>query len=264
VTSGHAQWEELAAGHALNALEPEDEQAFLGHLRGCDRCRADLAALEGVTAQLAYAAEPAEPPADLGRRILDAAAAERPTVFAPADGRRALRSAGPKRARRPGRVWQPTFRLASLATAAAVVAVTALGAWNVLLRADSRTQSEALSRRTAALRCLAAPESAKFPLRSVNEPRGSACVSGDRAYLVVDRMAPNDRDSQIYVLWWMDRAHGLHAVEGFDVPGSGTGVYELPIGVAQSELRAMAISLENGRRVPSQPTRRIASGAVQT
>jgi hypothetical protein len=266
VTSAHARWDELAAGHALNVLEPEDEHAFLDHLRGCDRCRDELASLKGVTAELAYAAEPAEPPADLGRRILDAAAAERPAVFAP-DGRRDVvrrLPARPRKAARGGRVWHPTFRLASLGTAAAVVAVVALGGWNLQLRADSKAKQTAIARRTAALQCMAAPESAKFPLRSVNEQRGRACIAGDRAYLVVDRLAANDRENQLYVLWWQDSGNGLHAVEGFDVPRSGTAVYELPISVAQSEVRAMAISLEPGRRVPSQPTRRIAAGAVES
>ena len=34
----HERFEELAAGHALGALEPEDEQAFLAHVPACARC----------------------------------------------------------------------------------------------------------------------------------------------------------------------------------------------------------------------------------
>ena len=38
--SSHQDWEEIAAGHALGALEPDDEQRFEAHLRTCAECRA--------------------------------------------------------------------------------------------------------------------------------------------------------------------------------------------------------------------------------
>ena len=40
----HERFEELAVGHALAALEPEDEQTFLLHLRGCAACERAVAA----------------------------------------------------------------------------------------------------------------------------------------------------------------------------------------------------------------------------
>ncbi|HEU0132372.1 MAG TPA: anti-sigma factor [Mycobacteriales bacterium] len=252
MTTGHGQWEELAAGHALNALEPEEEHAFLDHLRGCDRCRRDLAALREVAGEMAWAAEPAEPPAALGRRIMEAAAAERPAPFAPAA----------PRALRQRRVWQPTVRPAMLATAAAVVAALGLATWNLALRADNAAKRDALGRRTAALSCLAAPETRKFELRSPNEPRGAACLAGDRAYLVVDRMEPNDAARSVYVLWWQDAKAAMHPVERFDVTGTRAAVFELPLTVAPADVRAVAVSLEPGRGLPSVPTRQIASGAA--
>ena len=36
--SDHEEWEELAAAHALGALEPEDEQRFEAHLLTCREC----------------------------------------------------------------------------------------------------------------------------------------------------------------------------------------------------------------------------------
>lgn len=256
--TAHSEWEALAAGHAFNALEPEDEQAFLAHLAGCDRCMRDLASYESVGAGLAHAVEPAEPPADLGRRILDAAHAERPAVFPPTPERVALFR--PKR----GRVWQPTFRLATLGTAAAFVLVLALSAWNVVLRTESATTRAALDRRTAALRCLTAADSARAQLASETDKRGTACVGGGKAYVFVDRLAPNDTASSVYVLWWQDGKEGLHAVAPFDVPESGTALFELPMSVPPSDVRGLAISLEPGRGMPTAPTQRIAYGAVQT
>lgn len=259
MTAGHAAWDELAAGYAVNALEPEDEHAFLDHLRGCDTCKRTLAELEQVTGQLAHAAEPAAPPPDLGRRILDAAAAERPARFGtepPVD----LFGAPRAPRKRAPRTWQPTFRLASLATAAAVAAVLGLGVWNLTLRGDTRVQQAALERRDKALACLASPEAKTFVLTSGTGQRATSCLTGGRAYLVVDRLDRNDRASSVYVLWWMGHDDALHPVERFDVDAAGTAVYELPADVSPADVAAMAISLEPGRELPAQPTRRIAYG----
>jgi hypothetical protein len=259
--SAHDEWAELAAGYALNALEPEDEQAFTEHLAGCSRCREDLAALHEVTGELAYAADPAEPPAGLGARIMVAATAARP----PAPG-----LSPPSVTPLFGAEKRARFRAPSLAAAAAVVAIAGLGAWNVVLRADGQVRRAALERRERALGCLTADGTAKFRLvagaASAGTPdpaRAAACVSGDRAYVVADRLDPNDARS-VYVLWWQDDSDALHAVERFDVAAGGTAVYELPIAAPPSDIKAMAISLEQGRGLPAQPTRRVVSGSRTT
>jgi anti-sigma-K factor RskA len=50
--SGHETYDELAAGHALNALEPAEELAFTEHLAGCARCQESLAEHSLVAAEL--------------------------------------------------------------------------------------------------------------------------------------------------------------------------------------------------------------------
>ncbi|HEX8002839.1 MAG TPA: anti-sigma factor [Mycobacteriales bacterium] len=255
--TAHSEWEALAAGHAFNALEPEDEVAFLAHLAGCDRCRRDLEAYEGVGAGMAYAAEPAEPPADLGRRIMDAAMRERPPV--PVRARQGRRLAPPPR---PPRQSVTTVRLRTLAGVAAVVFAFGLMVWNVSLRANTDAARAALGRRDAALRCLTAGDSAVATLAAEDDRRGTACVGGGKAYVFVDRLTPNGPGS-VYVLWWQDATEGLHAVERFDVASSGTGVFELPARVDPKAVRGLAISLEPGRALPATPTQRIAYGAVR-
>lgn len=243
----HEPWESLAAGHALNALEPEDEHAFLDHLRGCDRCKTDLEAYEGVGAAMAYAAPPAEPPAGLGRRIAEAAAGERPPLPAIPLFR--------ERRRRP----RATTSL--LATAAALVLLVVLGAWNVVLRADGRTKTEAIARRDAALRCLSASGTAKARLTSQGTERAQACVGEGTAYVFVDRLAPNDTATNVYVLWWADASREMHAVAPFDVT-KGSGLFALPLTVAPADVKAMAISLEQGRHAPATPSSPVAIGSV--
>ncbi len=264
--SDHDPWAELAAGHALGALEPEDEQAFLDHLRGCDRCARELAGFHDVGAHLAYAADAATPPPDLGRRILDAASAERPAVFAPAPPAvpRGARVGAVGARRWGGAPWGGAAGGAGGGGGGAAAVVLGFGAWNVTLRADSQAKREAIARRNAALRCLGAPDTATYRLTSTGADRATACLDGADAYLVVDHLDPTS-PSSAYVLWWVDRDRGPHAVNRFDVSSDGTAVFEIPLPVRPDDVTAMAVSLEPRRGdLPTAPTRQIVAGTART
>jgi anti-sigma-K factor RskA len=143
---------DLTAAYALDALEPDEARGYEQHLAGCERCREELAALQGAAAALAYAAAPARPPELLRDRILAAARAERPNVLP-------LRS----------RSW--TRPLAAVAAVAAC-AVVGLAVWNVSLH-------NRLDRAREALRGV--------PLTGA---KGSVVVSGGSGALVVSDLAP--------------------------------------------------------------------------
>lgn len=70
---GHDRVEELLAGYALRALSGEDaaeaDRVLAEHVPGCDRCRATLFAFTDVTADLALAADPIDPPETLLPRL---------------------------------------------------------------------------------------------------------------------------------------------------------------------------------------------------
>lgn len=72
----HEAYEELAAGYALDALEPEDEQLFLEHLAGCSVCQAELGRHLETASALAAAAGPVDLPEDLLGRLRAAVVAE--------------------------------------------------------------------------------------------------------------------------------------------------------------------------------------------
>jgi len=57
MTTPHEHWDELAAGYALDALEPAEEAELLTHLDTCELCRDALRGHELVAAQLAALAE---------------------------------------------------------------------------------------------------------------------------------------------------------------------------------------------------------------
>ncbi|HEY2579801.1 MAG TPA: hypothetical protein VGI74_26110, partial [Streptosporangiaceae bacterium] len=65
------QFEELAAGYALDALEPADEQTFLQHASDCPECTRMLASYREVAAAIASVVPPAaEPSPQLADRIM--------------------------------------------------------------------------------------------------------------------------------------------------------------------------------------------------
>jgi anti-sigma-K factor RskA len=76
LTPEHAQFDELAAGYALDALDPQDELRFGEHAAECERCQATLAAYAEVTAALAASVPDGLPSAGLGERIMAAVRAD--------------------------------------------------------------------------------------------------------------------------------------------------------------------------------------------
>src|SRR5258708_39692490 len=72
----HADFEALAAGYALHALEPEDEQRLSAHLVSCPECARLVADTASLGAAFTDLLEPETPPPGLRERILAAATAE--------------------------------------------------------------------------------------------------------------------------------------------------------------------------------------------
>lgn len=251
--TGHATWEELAVGHALSALEPEDEETFLAHLRGCDLCAATLGEMRDLSAQLAYAAEPEEPPAGLRGRILDGVRTSgRPAMFPQQRDVTPL----PDRARR-----LPPLTTRFVATAASLVLVFSLAAWNLHLRSNLETQRRVADRARTIERLVADPATRQVRLTSDSGAHGTVLIHDGRASLVLEGFPRNDRSNSVYVLWEQDASGTFRAVRPFDIVNDGTNlIAELPLSVPIDSLQALAISYEPGRATPASPTKRVAAG----
>jgi len=172
-----ANLHDLTAAYALDALDPEDVQAYEAHLARCERCRDELGTLAEAAGALAYATDAPAPPPELRARILQRAHDERPNVT-------------PLRPR-----W-----LVPVAAAAAVAACLALGLgiWAASLsnKLDRSHQALAAQQQIAAI--LGDPKSTRNVLES---RRGTLVVSpSGRAVLVVNRLAPAQK-GQTYEAW---------------------------------------------------------------
>jgi anti-sigma-K factor RskA len=71
---------DLTAAYALDALDPDEVEAYERHLSQCEQCREQLAELNETAGALAFGAAAPEPPPRLRAAILDQAAAERTNV----------------------------------------------------------------------------------------------------------------------------------------------------------------------------------------
>jgi hypothetical protein len=80
----HGEWDALAVGWALSALDHDDEELFAAHLPGCDRCTATVRESLYTVADLAYALPDEAPPASMKTRLMAAVAAEPRTARSPA------------------------------------------------------------------------------------------------------------------------------------------------------------------------------------
>jgi Anti-sigma-K factor rskA len=266
----HARYDELTAGYALDALDPQDEADFAGHLAGCARCQDAVARFAEITAALADVAPAAEPSPALGARIMAAVASEPARTAEPATAETAaaetaaagvagpprvahLRHAGPRRPRRPLRVIA-----ASVAAAAALIAGGAT--WAGLQGGSSTPQMPTAG-------CVQAGACREITLTDARSraPAARLIIADGTAWLVPTGLAADNTAQQVYVLWQITGGHTPLAVGSFDVRGHPRAGHPIRVGalaVPYSGTWAFAVSLEHGRTIPATPSRPVALGQV--
>jgi anti-sigma-K factor RskA len=225
----HTDFEQLAAGYVLGALEPDDENAFQRHLEGCETCEATVRELEAVVGKLAYSATPVEPPPSLRASIRrEVAATARP---------RGARAAGPSAAARelPGihrRRWTTTL-VGRLAVAAGIVALLVLGFWNLSLHDQNDRYQQRIAALEQASRLLN-DDAAQTVRLTGSAGRATALVSSlqDRGVLIVEDL-PALRVGRVYEVWGIEEGAGLDKAVPAGVFRASRGVtvvpFELPI-----------------------------------
>jgi anti-sigma-K factor RskA len=220
---------ELTAAYALDALEPDEAQAYEAHLRDCESCRSELATLKEGADALAWGVESPAPPARLRASILEAAAAERGNVV-PLVHR--------------SRLFRVTAAVAAVAACAALV----LGVWaGSLHRALDRERHSRASAVSAA--AILADSSA----RHVALSGGDGLVAVDPAgqgVLVVRRLASAPA-GKTYEAWVIPRG-GKPRRAGVFAGGDGTAVVRLQAPVERGALVAATVERAGGVDTPTQ------------
>ncbi len=248
----HEMFEQLAVGHALSALEPEDEQAFTDHLYGCAACARALAEHGETLSHLAYGTAEVELPPSLLEGIRagvteSGRAGSFPAPVAPLS----LQAA---RERRRHRTVRATTAL--VGAAASIVMVAALVFVNRGLQSDN-TQLQAADRNlSGAVENLLKDGARRVDLTGAGGSHAVAVVHNGSVSLVMQGLAANDSAKSVYVLWERSRFGVVRPVGTFDVKSDDLVVVNgLRLPGEPGSLKSFIVTHEKGRSAP-----RIASG----
>jgi anti-sigma-K factor RskA len=234
----------MLALHALGALDGDERAAVTSHLDDCRVCGAELADLEAVAAELARAARPLRPSAEVTGRILAAAPAGE------VRGREArVRASG------AGRRW----RLLPLAASVAAVAVIGvLLVAHVALQRRLDHASTMLARGRDLLEFMALPEVDTVSLAAISAASDArALVAYDRrsgrvAVLAFD--LPPPPAGHVYQLWRI--AAGVRSGVVFSTDAGGRTLLREQWAPEEGEIPVFAVTVEPAPGV-EDPTGRI-------
>jgi anti-sigma-K factor RskA len=220
----HEQAIDLAPAYVLGALEAGDMAAIREHLATCSGSHAEFETLGGVVPYLAESPdiELVEPPAALRDRIMAAAAAD----LAERGGERAAAPtiAFPSATERATRAQARTGRLSWAMRIAAVVAIVALGGWNLLLQNDltvARRFDQAVQR---VITAAAEPGSQTVVLTPTenNQASGLAAIRPDGSVVLAMRNLPATQGTEVYETWVIVGSAAPVPVGDFKVDANGT------------------------------------------
>ncbi len=224
-----AELHELSAGYALDALEPEEREAFERHLAGCLECQEEIASFWEVAGALAVAADGPAPSPELRDRILADARAEKQTVVS-FDSRRRV-----------------SPMLAAVTAVAAAVAI-GLGIYAVSLHNDLDSIRSALSAQESAAALLADSSATSVALQSGT---GRLVVGdGGEAVLVLNDL-PTAPDGKTYQAWIVDDQIPVSA--GTFVSTGDQAVVPIAQSVPDGAIIAVTLEDSGGASSPTLP-----------
>jgi len=200
---------EMAAAFVLGALEPIEDAAVRTHLASCDDAHREIAELGGVLPVLAEAVPMVDPPVGLKTRLMAAAAADleqrnegvmavaEPAAAGPAPAPIAFPVA-PEREPRRSRVSAGTWAL----RIAAVLAIVALGGWNLLLQGQLNA-ADSYERSVATVLVVAAQPGSLTAVLTADGGTGSGLAAVDAAgnvTMAMQDLAPTS-GAAVYEAW---------------------------------------------------------------
>lgn len=268
----HGEWDELAVGWALRALEPDDEDRFAAHLRGCERCTASVQDSGRVITALVEQL-PLQSPSPESRTRLLAEIGKSPRQQSTAPSREPeptmpdgelIDFAATRRHSKSGRRRSSTAKRSTwtrintlVAAVAAVLVIAGLGIWNLDLRTDRDNATSVAAERGEILRDLAAAgEVSMTPLHDGDGRPVATLVRGSSQTMVMTNgLGVNDSRDEIYVLWGLNEVGEPQPLGTFDVVNDELDMRT--VGSTNSGIdtfKGYAVTLETGRQAPAAPT----------
>lgn len=248
------RWEELAAGFALHALEPEDELAFRAHLSGCTTCQATLDEHSLVAAQMASLVDDtttAAPPWSRIRPVLGAP----PARVVPPQQLRPL----PAREEATGPRLPHPRHARLLAAAAAFVGLAGVGiaGWQI---ADRSSGTGGVPSAVSA--CRASSTCHVVRLLADSKVEAGDVLVRDGSAAVVPTAMPALDASHVYVLWQIPRDGRPTPVTALPHVATSKTSDSVTLVIPYADTTAFAMSVERSDQVPTQPTKVVAIGTA--
>lgn len=209
--------------YVLDALELAERQVCEEHLKDCSECQREVRELSSVVDVLTLAIDHVEPPRDLRDRIVAAVndRDSRPPALTAIEGGR---SQPQSRGRRTG--WS------ALLAVAAVLAIAALGTWNLQLRNQVQSHSQTVALQQKIVTAQLQGASVAMMTSTTHKAGVSAQLviprGGQHSYLAVQGL-PANPTNKVYQVWGMPNgAQGPPVSMGiFHYSGGSTAVVEL-------------------------------------
>jgi len=262
----HGQVQDLLPAYVLGALERDEEAAVREHLASCE-LHLEVAELGGTVHYLAETVDPVEPPPALKARILAAAAeadleARRAVavpagVALPAPTRPRPAVVTPVERRRFRLTWGWAIQ------AAAVIAVIALGAWNLDLQsrvgglenevADARAYERALND-VLTVAILPGSQTAVLGPAEGGPSMGLAAIRADGSVVLAMRGLDPTVGSEVYEAWVIVGDAAPQPIGGFTVDETGTGsLASAATPAVPGAILALTREPEAGATTPTMP-----------
>ena len=246
---------EMAGAFVLGALDAADEAAVREHLVTCPEAHEEIAELGGVLPALAESVPVVEPPDALKGRIMAAAAADlegrSAATAAPVAEPTPFPDAGDREARKR-RTSTGTWVL----RIAAVVAIVALGGWNLLLQ-NQLTAAQTYEQAVAEVLTVAGQPGSLTAVLTADGGTGSglaAVSSSGKVTLAMQDLAPTS-GSAVYETWVIVGTAPPVPLGSFTVGRGGTASFDAG-GVPVMDGIVLALTLEPGpgATTPTAPT----------
>lgn len=237
------QVEELAAAYALDALPADEEGAIAEHLATCANPHSSLTELAELASMLAFLVPAAQPPADLGARIVAQASAE-PVVSEVASPRldTALDGVATAPLRFPA-LQSRRWWIVTVGQAAALVAITiGLSIWGFSQHQALQRERLASAQQAAVLTALASGGATirTQPARGLAPAVLIQPQDGSSAYLIVNwAPAPSGKSYQAWLI-----GQGQKPVSAAVFDGSAAGIQIVRLAEPLPGAAAFAVTLE--------------------
>ena len=262
----HDEVVDLAASFVLGALEPDEMAAVRQHLATCDIGHPEIDELGSVIPVLNEAVPSVEPPVSLKARLMAAAAADLEARQIAADStvieaatalpRRSDDAVRPLQ-RRPSRLGAWALGLA------AVIAVVALGAWNLSLQRRLDDAQAYQQQVAAVLDAAKQPGALTAILRAsdVSGPSGFAAVTTDGVARIAMRGLAPTSGSEVYEAWVIPADGVPKALGALELRPDGAGYLEAG-GLPTESGIVLALTREPGPDATAPSTDPISAGTA--